>query len=165
MVEDQKPPALVVPADLRAGVVDGAAGAFSPGPVPEERAGMGQPGKDAPVVKEGTVVLCHLNRALFTGIMVADLEAVLPQFFRDEMDIPEPAAAFPAPETFKSQGVFPRSYQFLPEHQHDLERDQDDDDPFEEVGVLDAHFVREHRVVLLDQFDLPAHALAPLAAS
>jgi|WetSurMetagenome_2_1015567.scaffolds.fasta_scaffold23769_5 hypothetical protein len=107
MVEDQQSPAFIVPADLRAGFVHSAAGLFTPGQVPEKGAGMRQFCKDALVIEEGMLVRIDDNRALFPGIIIADQKTVLPVLFPDRMDIPEVAAAFPAPEAFKGQAVSP----------------------------------------------------------
>ena len=48
----------------------------------------------------------------------------------------------------------------LPDRQSELEGNKDDDHPFEEIGVLDAHLIRQHRVVLPDNIDLTAHRRA-----
>jgi hypothetical protein len=52
----------------------------------------------------------------------------------------------------------------LPDSEPELKGDQDNDDPFKEVGVLDTDFIGEHGVIFPDHIDLPAHALAPQAA-
>jgi hypothetical protein len=109
MVEDQEAPASVIPAYLRAGLVHGAISQLAAGLVPEKGAGMGEFFKDALVIKEFMLVGIDRDRCLFTGIIVADQEAVISEIFLDNMDITEMAAAFPALETFESQSGFPLS--------------------------------------------------------
>jgi hypothetical protein len=104
MVEDQETPAPVVPAYLRAGQVHGAEGLLAPGLVTEKRAGMRKFFKDALVIKELVLVRIDSHRGLFTGIVVIDQEAVIPEFFLDDMNVPEVFAAFPALEAFKGHG-------------------------------------------------------------
>ena len=70
MTEDEKTPAPIVPADLRAGLVNRTVCQKSPGPVPEERAGVRQFFKDTFVIEEIVFVGIHRYRRLFTGIIV-----------------------------------------------------------------------------------------------
>ena len=109
MVEDQETPASVIPAHFRAGQVHGAIRHLTAGLVPEKGAGMGEFFKDALVIKEFMLVGIDCDRRFFTGIIVADQEAVIPEIFLDNMHITEMAAAFPALETFESQSGFPLS--------------------------------------------------------
>jgi hypothetical protein len=57
------------------------------------------------------------------------------------------------------------SLETFPDKEAKFQCDQNDHHPFQEVGVLNAHFVREHGIVLPDHLDLATHALGPLAAA
>ena len=107
MVEDQKTPAPVVPADLRAGEVYGTVGFFAPGLVPEKRARVREFFKDTRVIEEFTLIRIDCDRRCFTGIIIVDQEPVIAVLFPYHMDVPELVAAFPALETFEGQGGSP----------------------------------------------------------
>ena len=79
------------------------------------------------------------------------------------MNPPEVFTAFPALKTFERH-VWDAPLMEGPDHEHKFKSDQEDNYPFEKIGVLDTHLVREHRVILLDHLDLAADTLAPLAA-
>jgi hypothetical protein len=107
MIEDEKAPASIVPADLRPGQVNRAVCELSPGPMPEKRTGVRQFFKDALVIEEFMLVRIYRYGSLLAGIIVVDQEVVLPVLFPDLMDVPELIATFPALEAFESQSSMP----------------------------------------------------------
>ena len=107
MVNDQKTPASIIPADLRPGQVYRAVGFFAPGLVPEERTGVREFFKDALVIEEFAFVGIDRDRRRLTGIIVVDQETVIAVLFPYHMDVPELVAAFPALEAFEGQGGSP----------------------------------------------------------
>ena len=67
-------------------------------------------------------------------------EPVVTAFFLDAVDISNMFAAVPAPDAFERHSkVF--LTQGLPDTEGKLERDKDNDHPFEEIRVLDPHLV------------------------
>ena len=64
-------------------------------------------------------------------------------FLFNGMNQPEMFTTFPALDTFERQVLDPPLVE-RQDHEDQFESDQDDDNPFEEVGVLDAHVIREH---------------------
>jgi hypothetical protein len=107
MVEDQKTPASIVPADLRPGEMYGAVGFFTPGLVTEERAGVREFFKDTLVIEEVAFVGINRDRGRLTGIIIVNKEPVIPVLLFDHMDVPELIATFPALEAFERQGITP----------------------------------------------------------
>ena len=107
MIDDQEPPAPVIPTDLRPGEMNGTIRLLTSRLMPEKRAGMRQFFKDALVIEESTFVRIYGYRGLFTGIIVIDKETVVPVLFLDDMYIAELIAAFPALEAFEDQGGSP----------------------------------------------------------
>jgi hypothetical protein len=103
MVENEKPPAPVVPTDLGPGQVHRAPGFLCPGLVPEERAGVREYFKDFFVIEQFALIGIDRNRGVFIRVIIVDEEPVIPVFFLYDMDISEITAALPALETFKRQ--------------------------------------------------------------
>jgi hypothetical protein len=100
-IKDQHTPAAIVPADLRAGQVDGAVPLFSAPVIPEKRACLGAFQKNIFVAKECYLVRINTDRCFFTGILVVYQEVVIPVVLPDGMDQPKMAATFPALAAFK----------------------------------------------------------------
>lgn len=103
--EDQQPPAAIVPADLRAGQVDGAV-ALCGWPVePEEWTGLRAFGEDTLVLEEFDLVRVDDDRCPFPGVYISDLKPVPSAVLFDGMDQAQMTAAFPALVAFERQMI------------------------------------------------------------
>ena len=110
--------------------------------VPEERARVGQSLKDCPVIEEGMLVRINSDKILITGMKVPDKEPVISVLFVNYMDKSQVPATLTAPEALEPHIRISRvSPECLPDGKYKLHRDQDDDDPFETVRVLDPDLV------------------------
>ena len=94
-IEDQHPPAAIVPADLRAREMDGAVALRCRCIIPEERAGFGALGKDAFVMEEFVLVRVDSDRGLLACVLVVDDEPVIPKILVYDVDEPQVAATLP----------------------------------------------------------------------
>jgi hypothetical protein len=130
--------------------------------VTEKRACLGKCIKNAYIQKQVPLVGINTDWRILTGIGIMDQKTEVPPILFDGVDQPEIFAAFSALKTIEDQGGSPLMNG--QDHEYQFKSDQKDDDPFKEIGVLDTHLVREHRVILLNHLDLAADTLAPLAA-
>ena len=144
--------------------MDRAQGYITSGMMAEERACMGDLFKNALVFEQFVLVGINRYRSLFIGVCIVDKKPLVPIFLSDTMYKAEMRTAIPALKAFECHLVSPLSPESLPDGKNKLHGDQDDNDPFKEIGVLDPDLIRKHRVVLLDHLNLPADALTPLAA-
>jgi len=94
--QDQDVPAAIVPADLRAGEVDGTVAFRSHSIIPEERTGFGTLSKDAPVRKEPDLVRVYTDRGLLTGVLVVHDKPVIAKVCVYDVDKSQVAATLPA---------------------------------------------------------------------
>ena len=86
----------VVPGDVGPGQVHRAERLFRTRLVTEERAGLGEAGKDALIVKERVLVSIHGHDIRLVRVPVEDHELVIPPIFSDAVYQPKMAAALPA---------------------------------------------------------------------
>ena len=87
-----------------------AVGQFTSRLVPEEWARVGEFFKDALVIKKCLFVGIHVNRGLFTGIIIINEKPVVSIGFLYGVNIAKVAAAFATLETLKGQGSTPIVY-------------------------------------------------------
>ena len=142
VIQDQQPPTAVVPADLRPCQVHGTKGFSAFRMFTEKRAGIRQFFEYTLIQEKLALVRIDCNRCLFSGIFIINQKPEVPIIFLYNMYQSEMTAALPALETFEWQNLH-SSYQIdtLPDGKPELKGDQYDDDPFKEVGVLDADFI------------------------
>jgi hypothetical protein len=100
-IEDQQAPAAIIPADLRACLVDGTVSFRGCPVIPEKRACLGTFLKDTLVTKECNLVRVNDHRGFFTRVLILYKEVEIPVVFLDDMDQPEMAAAFSTLAAFK----------------------------------------------------------------
>jgi len=100
-IKDEQMPAAIILADLRTSQVNSTVTFRGRLIVPEKRASLGPLGKDARVIEQGDLIRIHGYPGPFTGILVAEQEAVIPIVFLDFMDQAQVAAAFTALAAFK----------------------------------------------------------------
>jgi len=111
--KDQHVPAAIVPADIRACLVDGTV-TFRGSPViPEKGACLGSPLENTLVTKEGNLVRINGHRCFFPGVLVPDEEPVVAVLFRNGMDQSEMAAALTALAAFKRHSYHHDRYRVL----------------------------------------------------
>jgi hypothetical protein len=103
VIQDQEPPAPIVPAYPGTGEVDGAECLLASRFVPEKRAGVGEDFKDAFVFEELDLVRVDGYRGLLAGILVVHNKPVIPELHFYGVNVPEMAAAIAALETFEGQ--------------------------------------------------------------
>ena len=94
--KDQDVPAPIVPANLRAGEVDGTVAFRSHWVIPEERTGFRTLSKDAPVRKEPNLVRVNTDCGLLTSVLVVHDKPVIAKVCVNNMDKSQVAATFPA---------------------------------------------------------------------
>ena len=104
--KDQDVPAAIVPADLRAGEVDGTVTLRFYSIIPEERTGFRTLSKDAIVRKEPDLVRVNTDRGLLTGVLVGHDKPVIAKVCVNEMDKSQVAATFPALLAFERHTNF-----------------------------------------------------------
>ena len=103
MIEDEQPPAAIVAADPRAGLVYRATGLFTAGLVTEKRAGIGMCIKNARIQKKVPFIGIYADGSFLTGIIVADQKTKIATIILNGVDQSEVFTTFPARETFKRQ--------------------------------------------------------------
>ena len=103
MIEDEQPPALVVTADFRAGLIYGTTGIPVTGLVTEKWAGPGEYIKNARIQKKVPLVGINTDGSFFIGIIVMYQKTEVATILFDGVDYPEVFTAFSALETFEGQ--------------------------------------------------------------
>ena len=102
-VEDQQPPAAIVPADLRACQVNGAVAFRRRLVIPEERTCLRTFSEDTPITKEFNLVRVDDDGCSFPGILVTDQKPIRSAFLFNGMNEAQMTAAFPALMAFERQ--------------------------------------------------------------
>jgi hypothetical protein len=104
-IKDQQAPAAIVPADFRAGKVNGTVSLRRFRFVPEKRTCFGAFCKNAPVKKKAYLVRVNGHRRFLARVPVIDKKVIVPEVFFYLVDLAQVAAAFTTLTTFKRQGI------------------------------------------------------------
>jgi len=104
-IEDEDTPAAIVPADLRACLVDGTVSFHRRCIIPEEGACLGTFGENTCIIIEGYLVRVNNYRCFFTRVLVIHQEVIIPGFFYYLMNQPQVAAALSTLTAFKRQEI------------------------------------------------------------